>query len=466
MGIGNAVNYHMVYNPSMDYRSFLESKSQLGGDHGFEPLWMPLATFPFQEALTTWALRKGRAAEFADCGLGKSLMQLAWAENVVRRTARRVLIVTPLAVSPQTIREGEKFGVEVRRSRDGQPAGPITVTNYEQLHRFDAADYVGMVCDESSAIKNFEAKRQAVVSEFMRRLPYRLLGTATAAPNDFVELGTSSEALGELGRLDMLSTFFRNDENSNHPIWWGARWRLKPHASEAFWRWVCSWARACRKPSDLGFSDEGFDLPPLTEREHVIENYDPPEGMLFHVPATTLDEQKEERRRTTQQRCEKVAELADHDRAVVCWCHLNTEADLLERLIPGSRQVSGAMDDDEKEDLFLAFQSGELRCLITKPRIGGFGLNWQHCAHQITFPSHSFESHYQQTRRSWRFGQKREVVVDIVTTEGERGVLMNLKRKAAEADRMFSNLVAHMNGAIRIQRDNKRTRPLEIPSWL
>jgi len=450
----------------MDYSQFLERKSQLGGQSGFDPMWTPDFLFDFQRALVEWSLRKGRAAIFADCGLGKTPMQLVWAENVCRHENGRALIVTPLAVSAQTVREGEKFGLDVQRSIDGTPRPRITVTNYERLHRFDPTDFVAVVCDESSAIKNFDGERQKIVTHFMAKMPYRLLCTATAAPNDYIELGTSAEALGELGRMDMLSRFFKNDENSNHPIWWGARWRLKPHGEDTFWRWVCSWARAVRKPSDLGCDDGRFVLPPLSVRETVVRNHSAFRGFLFPMEALNLQEQREERRVTLVPRCEEVARIVDHPDAAVAWCHLNDEGDLLEKIIPNAKQIKGAMEDEEKEEILRAFAVGELKKLVIKPKIGAFGLNWQHCAHTVLFPSHSFEQYYQSVRRFWRFGQTKPVTVDIVTTEGESGVVKNLQRKADQASAMFEVLVAEMNRAIKIDRTNTRTGKVETPSWL
>ena len=412
-----------------------------------------------------WACRKGRAALFEDCGLGKTLQYLAWAENVVRHTNGRVLIMTPLAVSAQTVQEGEKFGIECVRSAGGYPTSKITVTNYEKLHRFDPADFVGVVCDESSIIKDEDGATQKAITEFMLKMRYRLLCTATAAPNDYPELGTSAEALGQLGRMDMLARFFKNDENSLHPKWWGARWRLKKHGELAFWRWVCSWARALRRPSDIGFSDDGFVLPPLNTAEHVVQNNAAFHSQLFAVPAITLQEQREERRLTLDRRCEKVAELINGHTAVA-WCHLNVEGDLLERLIPGSRQLKGSMDDAEKEEIYIAFATWQLQRLITKAKMGGMGSNWQHCQHMTTFPSHSFEQYYQTVRRFWRFGQKKPVQVDIITTEGEIGVLKNLQRKAEQADKMFEVLVNEMNNALGIKRSDRHTNEAELPSWL
>lgn len=455
-----------------EYAKFLENRAQLGNDGGFDPVWMPEFLFPFQRALVEWALRKGRGALFEDCGMGKTPQQLVWAENIVRKTGKRVLIGTPLAVSHQTIEEAEKFGIEAHRSQDGKPRPGITVTNYERLHLFDPNDFVGMIADESSILKNYDGTRRGEITEFMRKMPYRLLCTATAAPNDYIELGTSSEALGELGHMDMLSRFFKNDNNTGSAGGGRLRgevvkFRLKGHAETPFWQWVCSWARAIRRPSDLGFDDDGFILPPLVERDHLVEAMELAPGMLFALPAVGLKEQREERRRTIQERCEKAAALVnDTGEPALVWCHLNEEGDLLERLIPDCVQVAGKDSDDAKEEKLLAFAHGKVRVLVTKPKIGAWGLNFQHCAHVTFFPSHSFEQYYQGVRRCWRFGQKRPVQVDVVTTEGEKSVLQNLQRKAGQADKMFSNLVEHMNAALSVGRSLKFKEKEKVPTWL
>jgi hypothetical protein len=466
----------------VSYAEFLDRKAQLGADEGFAPRWMPDFLFDFQKALVEWAVRKGRAAIFADCGLGKTPMQLVWAENVVRQTNGRVLVITPLAVSAQTIEEAAKFGIEAQVSRDGTAHDGITVTNYERLHHFSPSYFDGVVCDESSAIKSFDGKRRALVTDFMRKMPYRLLCTATAAPNDFIELGTSSEALGYLGHMDMLGRFFKNDQNTSKPVRrWTAQktggasqsggsgrgaWRFKGHAEPHFWRWVCSWARAIRRPSDLGFDDSRFVLPKLVEREHEVKT-PPREDLLFDMPAVGLWEERQEMRRTIRERCERVAGLVnDTGEPAVVWCHLNAEGKLLAKMIPGSVEVSGSDSAEAKEEAFLNFSHRETRVLVIKPKIGAWGLNWQHCAHMTFFPSHSFEQYYQAVRRSWRFGQKRPVVVDIVTTAGGLGVMHNLQRKAEQADRMFEALVGYMNHAVSLSRASNYTNPEEVPSWL
>jgi hypothetical protein len=457
----------------MNYNEFLSTKTQLGTFDGFDPVFMPDFLFDFQKSLVDWSVRKGRSAIFADCGLGKTPMQLVWAENIVRETNGRVLIVTPLAVSHQTVREGEKFSIECSRSDDGRPRGKITVTNYERLHHFNTDDFVGVVVDESSILKNFDGTRRRVVTEFLRTKKYRLLCTATAAPNDYIELGTTSEALGELGHMDMLGRFFKNDQNTISPMrqyltTGGAvpKWRFKKHAQEPFWRWVCSWARAVRKPSDLGFDDGQFVLPPLIENQTIIEKNLVRPGEMFARPAIGLKEQRDELRETLTERCERVAELVNSNGVALVWCHLNDEGDLLERLIPGSVQVAGSDSDEKKEERLRAFSDGQVRVLVTKPKIAGFGLNWQHCSHMTFFPSHSFEQYYQCVRRCWRFGQENEVTVDIVTTKGGIGALKNLQRKSAAADEMFVSLVGFMTEALRIDPSRQYTKRMEVPKWL
>ena len=457
----------------MSYATFLQEKAQSDFRSGFEPIWMPDFLFDFQKALVEWAILKGKSAIFADCGLGKTPMQLVWAENVIRKTNKPVLIVTPLAVSLQTCHEADKFGIYAERANDGQARKGITITNYEQLHKFNADDFSGMVCDESSILKSFDGARRGEITEFMRKLPYRLLCTATAAPNDYIELGTSSEALGYLGHTDMLGRFFKNDQNTIKTMAFqnkrtdDGKWRFKGHAELPFWKWVCSWARAVRRPSDLGFEDRDFILPPLIEQEHHVNVESLPDGMLFALPAVGLKEQREERRRSIKERCEKVAALvADTKQPALVWCHMNDEGDLLEELIPDAAQVSGKDSDEVKEDRFISFANGKLRVLITKPKIGAWGMNFQHCHHVTFFPSHSFEQYYQGVRRCWRFGQKHPVKVDVITTEGEQQVLKNLQRKAAAADKMFSDLVACMNEAITIERGTVYTQREELPAWL
>jgi len=452
-----------------DYRSLLQSKSQLTGNFGFQPLFIPDACFPFQTALIQFALRKGRSAIFADCGLGKTLIELVWAENVCAETNGRVLILTPLAVSGQTVREGQKFGIEVQRSERGELPCQIVVTNYERLHLFNSDDFKGVVCDESSILKNFDGSTRNAIVEFTRKTPYRLLCTATAAPNDYIELGNSSEALGYLGFMDMIGRFFKKCESttSRSDELRSGTYRFRGHAENDFWRWVCSWSRAVRMPSDLGFDNNGFVLPKLDVRQHIVEVKSKNEEYLFEMPAVGLAEQRKERSRTVQERCEMAAELANgEDTPFVCWCHLNREGDLLEKLIPDSVQVSGSDPDDLKEERLEAFTSGKVRVLVTKPTIAGFGLNWQHCHRQTYFPSHSFEQWYQSVRRSWRFGQKHEVKVDVITSPGEADIVANMQRKAAASETLFESIVQRMKKELNIVTADNHTKKGTVPSWM
>lgn len=660
------------------YAKFLASKAQSGDSDGFEPLWMPDFLFGFQAMLTEWAVRQGRSALLVDCGMGKSPLALTWAQNVYKHTGKPVLLLTPLGVTFQMVTEAGKFGVDAAISRDGMIPAPVTITNYEQLEKFDRDQFGGVVCDEcfvgdtpvdtptgprpiedirpgdqvlnaagtdtvvavkeqvadrvvvvhvdghggaicsenhpwltprgwvcaadlaegeslveqptalrvvrsgylgqgepedavlwsilcrdmagqpagrpgepggersaaeasaelrvvrddiprwsrrdlpgfarvdrveilesgdprlaayrapngqvrlfdiqlaahpsfsvngllvhnSSCIKAFAGVRRAMVTEFLRTMPYRLLCSATAAPNDYVELGTSSEALGYLGHMDMLARFFTNKDKTSKAFggrWRSSaaeQWRFKGHAEEAFWRWVSSWARAARKPSDLGFDDDGFVLPPLETRRHVVEARTLAEGTLFDVPANGLQEEREETRRTITERCEKAAELLADAQPGIAWCQLNDEGDLLTKLIDGAVQVSGSDSPEVKEERLAAFARGEIRVLVTKPKIASWGLNYQNCHRMTYMPSHSFEQMYQAVRRCWRFGQPEPVIVDVVTTTGGEKVLANLERKAAQADAMFSALTAHMRDAQTVQRTTTYDKQAEVPSWV
>lgn len=451
------------------YESFLARRRKLKTGSGFTPLWMPDFLFDFQKTMTEWAIVNGRSALFEDCGLGKTIQQLVWAENVVRHTNKPVLLATPLAVGAQTVAEAAKFGIDAERSRDGKFSGKpnIVVTNYEQLAKYSPNDFGGFVGDESSAIKNFASARKEVVTEFCRLLPYKLLCTATAAPNDFWELGTSSEALGHLGYRDMITTFFKQDTVKDHLGWGRTKYRFRGHAEEPFWQWVCSWSRSLRKPSDAGGCDDGFILPPLRQREIVVETKKAREGMLFAMAATNLQEQREERRNSIVERCVKAAEvIASHDGPSVMWCELNDEGNMLTEVIPNAVQIKGAMPDHKKEELLTAFTNGEIETLVTKPKIGAWGLNWQHCANVVSFPSHSFEQMYQSVRRCWRFGQKNPVDFTLIVNEGEVGVLESLKRKQAQCEQMFESIVRHMSDAQALTSDDSFSDPEEVPSWL
>lgn len=450
------------------FAELIERKRNVGADAGFEPTFMPEILFDFQQYLAAWNIRKGRSGCFADCGMGKSGIEATWAENVARHTDRPVLVLTPNAVVDQAIEEAAKFGVEMARG-DGGKVHRITATNYEKLHLFNPLDFAGVVCDESSILKSFDGVRQEAITQFLSRTEYRLLGSATAAPNDYTELGTSSEALGYIGATDILQRFFKNDlgnsaKNRSHGK--TREWRFKGHAETPFWRYVASWARACRRPSDLGFDDGPFVLPPLREEIRDVFSDSAPADALFAMPASTMDEQREEAKRTLGERCEIAASLvADTGRPAALWCHTNAEAALLRQLLPNAVEVSGDDGDEAKEEKFKAFSSGQALQIITKPKIGAWGLNWQHCAHVVYFPTYSFEQYYQAVRRCWRFGQKSAVTVDLPCTAGQRAVFDALMRKAEQADRMFAELVRHMN-------EERHVAPLiqpaeiEAPAWL
>jgi len=459
-----------------DYLAFLRCKTQAAPSGGFEPLWVPDWLFDFQgQDLVPWCIRKGRSALLADCGLGKTPMELVWSQNVVMHTNRHVLIATPLAVADQFVREGVKFNLPVYHSRDGKyPDAPcIVVTNYERLHYFDPSKFGGGVADEASVLKAFDGHRRKQITRFFCKLPFRLLATATPSPNDYIELGTLSECLGIMTQSDMLNYFFRETKDMRHTVfkegdfWNQTKWSFKPHSETAFWRWVVSWARGLRKPSDLGFDDGRFVLPPLNYRQHVVDVAFVPDGELFHRPAISLHEQQIERRRTVAQRCNEVARLiTSHNRPAIAWCHYNEEGDALAAMIPGAVQVAGKDSLEDKEQRLTDFAMGRVRVLVTKPRIGCWGLNLQHCGDMTFFPTHSFEQFYQGVRRCWRFGRTGPVNVDIVSSLGESGVVAGLTYKQQKAERMFASLVKHMNQASAMHSVDDHRLDVQLPAWL
>jgi hypothetical protein len=459
----------------MDYKTFLGRKSQLTNENGFEPLWMPskvgdFEVKDFQVYLTDWAIRTGRASIIADCGLGKTLMMLIFAMNVVMKTNKPFLIVTPLAVANQTVREGEKFGIEVTYSRDGKHKGGIVVTNYERLHHFDPSEFSGAAGDEISAIKAFDGKRRKQVTRFFCKFNFRLAASATPAPNDYIELGTVSEALGVMTQSDMLGYFFRETENRRHTVFtdekYQVKWSFKPHSEQPFWRWVASWARAIQKPSDFGFCDDGYVLPPIQMHYHTIDIPYIPPGELFPRPAISLAEQRTERKRTIRERCEKVCELLDHDRPAIAWCHYNQEGDLLEEMLGDCVHIAGSDHIDAKEEKLLAFTDGQIKRMVTKPKIGCWGLNWQHCGDMTFFPSHSFEQFYQAMRRCYRFGRLGSVNVDIVSSEGESRVITGLEHKQEQAMHMFASIVSHMKDAMAMYSTDGHLNEIITPPWI
>lgn len=415
----------------------MDSKTIAVRTSGLEPGAISPLLFDFQRDIVRWCLRKGRAAIFADCGLGKSFMQLEWA----RQIPGKVLILAPLAVAPQTVREGKKLGIEVvyaRQSVDAQ----ITITNYEMLDHFRVSDYAGIVLDESSILKSFEGKFKNAIIEDFHSTEYKLECTATPSPNDYMELGNHSEFLGNLTRTEMLSTFFVHDGGDT------AKWRLKGHAQKEFWKWVCSWAVMIRKPSDLGYEDSGFILPPLAIHERTVDVVRATEGALFALPAVTLQERQRARSGSTDERAEEVARIVatKPDEQWLIWTNLNSESNAAAKLIPGAVEVQGSDTSAFKEVSMLDFANGKMRVLVSKPSICGFGLNFQSC-HNVVFLglSDSYEQFYQSIRRCWRFGQKSPVDCYVVTSTCEGEVVANIKRKEIDAQKMAEEMVNNMH---------------------
>jgi len=428
-----------------DYGQFLKTKGTAHGEYGLGIVpALNDGMFPFQRDITAWALRKGRAAVFADCGLGKTVMQLEWARHV----PGKVLILAPLAVAPQTVREGEKFGVAVAYNRKGCADQAITVTNYEMLDRFDASEFTGVVLDESSILKSYDGKMRTAITERFATTPFKLACTATPAPNDFMEIGNHAEFVGALTRTEMLSTFFVHDGGET------AKWRLKGHAEAEFWKWVSSWAVMIRCPSDLGYDDDGFILPPLTTTYVQVDadEVKATDGALFALPASTLRERQQARSGSIAARAAKVAEMiaADPKGPWIVWCNLNAEADAVRALIPDAVEVRGSDSLEDKESAILTFAGGTTRVLVTKPSIAGFGVNWQCCARVIFLGlSDSYEQFYQAVRRCWRFGQSKKVLCAIITSSLEGAVVQNIQRKEADAQRMAEEMAVHMRDLTR-----------------
>lgn len=448
------------------YNQLLDKKRHSDYSLGFNPVFMPDFLFDYQKTLVEWALKKGRCGIFADCGLGKTPLALVIAQNIVEKINKNVLIVTPLSVTHEFLKQGEKFGIEIKRSKDGKSKGKITVTNYEKLHMFDPSEYAGNIFDESSIIKNPLNKTKYTVSRFTSKTPYRFLMTATAAPNDYPEFGNSSEVLGNLDYNEMLSTFFRDTSNDKNPQWSESKYVLKNHAVNNFWKWITSWARALRKPSDLGFSDEGFILPEMNMNLIEVKSKVLLDGYMFYKPAKTNDEQREEKKKSVESRSEIIAETMSKHEFSVAWPHFDSEADYLEKILPESKQVSGKMSDDQKEEIYDAFSDRKLKYLIIKPKIGAFGLNWQHCNHTVIYPTHSYEQAYQGIKRFHRYGQTRKVQVDIPYTESEMPIIKNFQRKVEQADVMFVKMIKFMNDSLVLQKAEREKKEMVIPEWI
>ena len=426
----------------MDYEVFVKNKrrSEVATGHAPGPLNEYLK--PFQHAIVSWAIRRGRAAVFADTGLGKTIMQLSWASDVQSHTGGKVLILAPLAVSEQTIEEGSKFGIEIKRVPLGQdiPESGIWITNYERMDAIDFSELHGLILDESSILKAHDGKTRQRIIGLSQSVPYRLSCTATPSPNDFEELGNQCEYLGVMTRIEMLATYFVNDTGDT------GTWRLKGWGQSRFWEWMGTWAVVVRNPEDIGFAGAEYILPPLEYHEHVVEA-NAVTDELFARPAQTLQERRKAQRDSLEARCKALADVvnADTSEPWIIWCHLNDEADFLASLIPGSVNVQGSDSAESKSKNLLGFSHGELRVLISKPKIAGYGLNMQHCA-RMAFVGldDSFEKFYQAVRRCYRFGQKRNVQVHLFTSENEGQILANLKRKEAQHHQISANMIEHM----------------------
>lgn len=454
-----------------DYEKFLEAKRHRPANYGIEPHYLPDGMFDYQQHVTEYAIRKGRCAVFLDTGMGKTLIELTVAKNYKEYTGKPTLILTPLAVAFQFIKEAAKFGItDIQYSKDGKHDAGIVVCNYERLDKFKSEDFGCVILDESSILKNFDGAIKSEVTQFMRKVAYRYLFTATPSPNDFIELGTSSEALGYMGFTDMLGRFFTNNEGGTlAPQNIGTKWILKGHAVDGFFAWVSSWSVSARKPSDIGFDDSRHILPALTVVRHSVKNDEnlvvDGQIQLFNQIARRLTEVRVENKQTVQKRCDKAVELtAGHDCSVY-WCNLNNEGDLIEKMDKDAVQVKGGMSIEKKEEILLAFSAGDIKRLITKPKITAFGLNWQHCAHTVYFPTFSYEQYYQSIRRFWRFGQQREVTVDLVFSDGQQRVLDSLVAKTEKANDLFNKLNSAINSNFQdsIVRFDK---PVKLPTFL
>ena len=455
----------------MDYQQFIQSKKHTLGDHGFDPVWMPECAFDFQQHIITKAVRKGRMGVFADTGLGKTLLQLSIAENVVRKTNGRVLILTPLAVAFQFVDEASRIGVgDIAHSKDGTIKAKITVCNYERLHLLNPDDFECVMLDESSILKNFAGKTRDQIVAFIKRVKYRFLSTATPSPNDFIELGNSSEALGYMGYMDMLTKFFKSNQNSvdsnNRNI--GEKFYLKPHAEKDFFAWVNQWSVMVKRPSDLGFSDERYKLPRLITNRHVVQNKSTwvinGQESLFAQPAATMTEVREEQKLTVNERCERAVELAS-GKTSVYWCNLNEESARLSEIDRDAVEIIGGMSIDQKEEILVSFAKGDIKRLITKAKMTSMGLNWQHCNHTVFFPTWSYEQYYQAIRRFWRFGQQNEVTCDMVISEGQERVMEALEQKTQKAIDLYENLVQAANNTFE-HSTKEFNKTIQLPEFL
>jgi DNA modification methylase len=450
-----------VADSILDYASFIEAKTLAQIPTGFAPSKLGSHLFDFQSAIVDWACKRGRAAIFADTGLGKTAMQAEWARQVADHTGGRVLILAPLCVAQQTVEEESRFGTKIKYCRDeSQTDGSLIITNYEMVGHFDVSSYAGVVLDESSILKSHDSKTRAKIIEMFGATPYRLSCTATPSPNDHMELGNQAEFLGVMKSVEMLAMYFVHDGGDT------SQWRLKGHGKSRFWEWMSTWSVCVRNPADLGFDGSRYVLPGLKMHEHIIDMSEALPGQLFAGVAQTLTERRDAKRQSMTERVGIAAELVNgHNRPTIVWCHLNDESKALSAAIPDSVEVTGSMSSDEKEKAIMAFTHGEKRVIVSKPSICGFGMNWQHAADMVFAGlDDSFESFYQAVRRCYRFGQQQVVNVHLVSSAAEGAVKANLERKQAQANEMAESMVDHMKeltkqaitGAIMEKADYKR----------
>lgn len=450
----------------MTYQEFLQTKRQRVMDDGIVIPNPADYLYDWQQHVTSWALRKGRAAVFADCGLGKTPMQLTWAKHIAEHSRKPTLILAPLAVSQQTKREGEKFGIEVHLCRDQSDVRDgVNIANYEMLHHFDASVFGSLVLDESSILKNFDGTYRKLITRFASHQHYRLACTATPAPNDLIEIINHSDFLGVMNGKEVIALFFRQDGNTTH------NWRLKGHARRDFWAWLANWAMAIRCPSDIGYMDGDFILPDLSVIQHTVDGK-PLDGMLIPMEAQTLDERRKARKDTIEDRVRIAADLVNNStQPWVVWCNLNSESEALAKAIPDAVEVKGSDTNHHKEDGMMGFSEGRYRVIISKPSICGFGMNWQHCARMAFVGlSDSWEQYYQAIRRCWRFGQRNAVEAHVIVAETEGAVVANIERKERQATEMMAELVAHMREFYRVERKDDAlyigNKPMIAPSWM
>jgi hypothetical protein len=454
----------------LDYLKFLESKRIVYQSAGLDVSRDKLSPllFEFQKDLTWWNLKKGRSADFAGTGLGKTFIQSEWADKVNQATGENVLILAPLAVSQQTVREAAKLDITVNPCRTQDDVKPgINITNYEMLQHFKPEKFGGVVLDESSILKAFDGKMRQQITDTFKNTPFKLSATATPAPNDYMELGTQAEFLGVMKRNEMLATFFTHDGGNT------SKWRLKGHAQKRFWEWVASWAAVITKPSDLGYEDGDFNLPPLNIYEEMV---DVPNNSPFTTEARTLADQRAAMKCTLPDRVKRCAEIVnDTQEPFLVWCNLNAESEALKRAIPGAIEVKGSDKPEYKKRAAMGFADGTYRVLISKPSIFGYGLNWQHCSNMAFVGlSHSFEQYYQAVRRCWRFGQTKPVNAHIITSKLEGAIKANIERKERDAANMIAEMTQYtreitkknVRATVKEQVEYNPTVKMNIPSWL